>query len=33
MLDLYVAVIDTAIFVLLLVWSIMDRCNLYFRGK
>jgi len=31
--DLYVAVVDTSIFLLLVGWSIMDRCNLYFRNK
>jgi hypothetical protein len=31
--DLYTAVIDTLIFVLLLAWSFMDRTNRYFREK
>lgn len=31
MLDIYVAWIDTAILILLLGWSWMDRNNIYFR--
>lgn len=31
--DHYVAIIDTAILILLLVWSWMDRNNIYFRDK
>lgn len=27
----YADKVDTAILVLLLVWSILDRCNIYFR--
>lgn len=33
MIDLYVAVVDTAILVLLIGWSVMDRFNVYFRKK
>jgi len=31
--DLYTAIIDTGILVLLLVWSWMDRNNIYFKSK
>jgi hypothetical protein len=34
--DLYVAIVDTSILALLLVWSWMDRNNVYFsdgKGK
>lgn len=31
--DLYVAIIDTSILILLLVWSGLDRSNIYFRDK
>lgn len=31
--DHYVAFIDTSILVLLLVWSWMDRNNIYFKDK
>lgn len=30
-LALVALVVDAAIFVLLVVWFVMDRCNLYFR--
>ncbi len=29
----YTAIIDTSILVLLLVWSFMDRFNIYLGGK
>ena len=31
--DIYTAVIDTAIFVLLLGWSWLDRHNIYFKSR
>jgi len=31
--DHYVAGIDTCILILLLVWSYMDRNNIYFKDK
>lgn len=31
--DHYMAIIDTGILTLLLVWSWMDRNNLYFKEK
>lgn len=31
--DLYTAVIDTGILILLLAWSWMDRNNIYFKDK
>jgi hypothetical protein len=31
--DIYTATIDTCILLLLLVWSYMDRNNIYFREK
>ena len=30
-LDQIVAIVDTAILGLLVVWAFMDRCNFYFR--
>jgi hypothetical protein len=29
--DLYVAVVDTSILILLLAWAWMDRNNIYFK--
>ncbi len=31
--DIYVAIIDTLIFILLVGWSFMDRNNIYFKDK
>ena len=31
--DHYMAVVDTGILALLLVWSYMDRNNIYFKKK
>ena len=31
MLDAYVAIVDTLILVLLIVWSAMDRCSIYIK--
>lgn len=31
--DIYTAIIDTAILILLLGWSWMDRNNIYFKEK
>ena len=31
--EAYTAIIDTAILLLLLGWSIMDRCNIYLLDK
>lgn len=32
-LDEYLAIVDTAILVVIVVWALLDRTNTYFRKK